>query len=439
MRHASSTLTPPRSRPAQRVALLLTLALVAVTPVSAAQPPAAANPAVVAAWNEIAVRTVTGAAPGGAGMAGPTAFNYFAFTQIAIYNAVVGITGEYELYRWNAKAPKGASPEAAAAAAAHRVLRHYFGTAVIGPSLDASLAASLALVPDGVPKEQGIRYGIRAADHIIALRANDGRGAAVVVPDATEPGDWRPTPTAFAPFSTAWLGQVTPLALDSHDRFDPGPPPPINSQTYFEEFEEVRLLGDVNAPANVRTDAMEQTARLFSDAGITGMQRALQEFATRRGLDIDDSARMFAAADTAIADGAGTVWNAKLQYLWWRPVTAIRLADDDGNPNTVGMPDWMPFIATPPYPDWPSGLCSVVGAAATVLTRLNGNGALDLNLTSPAAGETRHFATTADIAEQAVDARVWSGIHFRTADEVSIDIGTDVANWVLDHYFQPTD
>ena len=146
MRHESSTVFP--SRPARRIApaLMLCLALLAPSLVSAEQPAAAANAAVVATWNEIAVTTVTGAAPGGAGMAGPTAFNYFAFTQIAIYNAVVGITGEYELYRWNAKAPKGASPEAAAAAAAHRVLHHYFGTgtpfgsAPIGANLDARLA-----------------------------------------------------------------------------------------------------------------------------------------------------------------------------------------------------------------------------------------------------------------------------------------------------------
>ncbi|MGZ8819326.1 MAG: vanadium-dependent haloperoxidase [Mycobacterium sp.] len=414
-------------------ALLLSLTLVAAAPVAAKQPPAAANPAVITTWNEIAVTTVTGPAPNGAGMAGPTAFNYFAFTQIAVYNAVVGITGEYELYRWNAKAPKGASPEAAAAAAAHRVLRHYFGTGygtAIAPNLDARLAASLALVPDGVPKDQGIRYGIRAADHIIALRANDGRGAAVVVPPPTGPGDWRPTPPAFPAFTSAWLGQVTPLALDSLDRFDPGPPPQIGSQTYIDEFEEVRTTGDINAPLAVRSFEMTQTAKFFSDAGITGMQRGLQDFALRHLLDIDDSARMFAAADTAIADGAGTVWNAKLQYLWWRPVTAIQLTVD---------PTWMPLITTPPYPEWPSGLCSVVGAASTVLTSLNGNGTLDLRIASPAAGETRTFATKAEIAQQAIDARVWSGIHFRTSDEVSITIGTNVANWVLDHYFQPTD
>lgn len=430
MRHASSMPSSAPRTTRLALALLLCLSLVAASPVSAAQPAPAANPAVITTWNETAVSTIT------ANGAGPTAFIYFAFVHIAMYNAVVGITGEYELYRWDAKAPKGASPEAAAAAAAHRVLRTYFGTTdAVVATLDARLAASLAVVPDGVPKDQGIRYGERAADHLIALRANDGRGAAVTVPVATEPGDWSPTPPANAPFGSAWVGGVDPLALNSHTQFTPGPPPAIGSATYLEEFQEVRDYGAINSA--VRTADQTLTARFFSDAGIVPMQGGLRELATRRALDIDDSARMFAAVETAISDGAGTVWNAKLRYMWWRPITAIRMADTDGNPDTVGIPGWTPLITTPPYPEWPSGLCSVVGAVSTALTRLHGT--LDLNVTSPAAGQTRHFATTADITQPAIDARIWSGIHFRTADEVSITIGAQVANWTLDHYFQPTD
>ena len=174
--------------------LLLGLVLVAAMPVAAKQPAPSANAAVIATWNEHAVARITATG------ASPTAFNYFAFVHLAMYNAVVGITGEYELYEWNAKAPKGASPEAAAAAAAHQVLRTYFGTTdVIVADLDAKLAASLALVPNGVPKQQGIRYGVRAADRIIDLRMNDGRNALVNVPVADAPGEWSPTPCACGP------------------------------------------------------------------------------------------------------------------------------------------------------------------------------------------------------------------------------------------------
>jgi hypothetical protein len=431
VRHISSRSTFTRRSVWRVVPALLTLLMLSVAPVGAARPVPAANAAVITTWNQTAVSTITAAGPS------PTAFNYFAFVHLAMYNAVVGITGEYEQYRWDKHAPTGASPEAAAAAAAHRVLVHYFPAATA--TLDAQLAASLALVPDGGPQDKAISYGVRAADHIIALRANDGRNAPVTVPVATEPGDWRPTPPAFAPFSSAFLGGVTPLAIESATQFAPGPPPAIDSATYLAEFNEVRILGDIDAPETVRDNAMEQTARFFSDAGIVPMQAGLRRFATENALDIDDSARMFAAVETSIADGAITVWHAKLQYMWWRPVTAIRMADTDGNDLTVGDPDWTPLITNPAYPEWPSGLCSVVGAVSTALTRLNGDGTLNLTITSAAAGETRTYATAAAITQDATNARVWSGIHFRTADVVSGTIGSAVANYTLDHYFQPTD
>src|SRR5262245_28767494 len=244
MRPASTSTHPHRAARSIAAALLLSVTLGAVTPVSAAKPPAAADPAVIAAWNRIAIDTLIQAPPNGAGKTAPEAFLYFAFVHAAIFNAVVGITGEYELYRWNARAPKGASPEAAAAAAAHRVLRTYFGSiGNVAANLDAQLAASLNAVPDGVPEDQGVRYGTRAADHLIAVRANDGRGAAVTVPGASEPGDWRPTPPAELPFLVPWYGGVDPLLIDSTSQFDPGQPPQIGSPTYRTEFAEVRDYG----------------------------------------------------------------------------------------------------------------------------------------------------------------------------------------------------
>lgn len=430
MRNPAATSTH-RDRPVKRItlALLVCLTLISATPAAAAQPVPAANASVITTWNQIAVNTVTATGPS------PTAFNYFAFTHLAMYNAVVGITGGFELYKWDAVGSKQASPEAAAAAAAHRVLSNYFPAQAT--SLDQSLAASLALVKNPVAKKKGIAFGVLAANRIIALRVGDGRNAAVTVPTGTTPGHWRPEP-ATALFTSAWLGGVTPLAIDSATQFAPGAPPAINTPTYLEEFNEVRDYGGQNADT-LRTAEQSQTARFYSDAGIVPMQAGLREFATRRKLNIVDSARMFAAVDTSIADGAITVWHGKLQYMWWRPITAIRNAATDGNDLTVGSETWTPFIATPPYPDWPSGLCSVVGAVSTTLTRLNGDGVLDLNVTSAAAAETRHFATKSEMTTEAVNARVWSGIHFRTADVRSIGIGSSVADWVLDHYFRPTD
>jgi hypothetical protein len=405
------------------------------------QAPAAADPAVISDWSAIKVTTIVGPAPNGAGKANVEAFYWFPFVQAAVYNAVNGITGKYELYNWNARGPNGASPQAAAAVAAHGILMEYFGTGdfvnseTIAANLNTALETSLGQVPDGVPKEQGIRYGEHAAEHIIELREDDGRFAPVVFDMPLAPGVWRPTPPAMAPFFGAWLSQVEPFVLDSPSQFRPGPPPPIMSDLYVEEFEEVRDYGV--SVGSLRSPEQTETARFFSDVTLGPLQAGLRDLAARRGLDISDGARLFAAVDLSVADAAIAVWDGKLHYGWWRPITAIREADTDGNPNTAGVPGWTPFLTTPPYPDWPSGLNGVIGAASTALSRLNADGRVDLSLTSVAAGVTRHYDFAADIQHDAIDARVFSGIHFRTADAVAIVMGAQVANWALDHHFAP--
>jgi hypothetical protein len=406
-------------------ALLLSLSLVIATPAAGAQPAAADDPGVITTWNAIATSTIP---------ANPAAFLSYAFVHLAMYNAVVGITGEYELYQWNVHGPAKASTEAAAAVAAHRILMTYFGGApAVAASLDAQLAASLANVPDGVRKDQGIRYGLRAADRIIELRVGDGRNAAVVVPDATEAGDWRPT-SAGTSFAVPWLGLVRPLALDSLTRFDPGPPPAIGSALYRAELAEVRAIGAAGATGGARTLEQELTARYFADIPFGPMQAGLRGVASARALDISDSARLFAATNTSIADAIGTAWNAKLRYLWWRPITAIREDHDDLDPLTVADPTWTSLLPAPPYPEWPSGLCSVVGAVTTSLQRITGG--VDLTVVSPSQG-SRTWTSKASLDQTSVDARVWSGIHFRTADSVAIEIGTQSASYILDRYFAP--
>ena len=422
-------------------AFMTIVAVLYARPAAGAQPPQSADPAVIRAWDAIAVSTIAGPAPNGAGKANVEAFLWLPFVQAAVYNAVNGITGEYELYKWNVKAPKGASPQAAAAAAAHGVLMEYFGTGdyansdAIAANLTAQLATSLGQIPDGLPKEQGIRYGERAVERLVELRQNDGRNAAITFDEPAAAGVWRPTPPAMAQFFDPWLGQVEPFVMDSPSQFRPGPPPAISSDLYVEEFEEVRDYG-VNV-GSLRTAAQTQTALFFTDVTIGPLHAGLRDLATRRGLDISDSARLFAAVTISMGDAAIAVWDAKFQYGWWRPITAIREADTDGNDETAGVPGWTPLIGTPPYPDWTSGLNGVVGAASTALARLSPDGLMDLNLTSAAAGVTRHYDVAADIQHDAIDARVFSGIHFRTADEVGATTGTQVANWALDHYFAP--
>ncbi|MDQ2674017.1 MAG: vanadium-dependent haloperoxidase [Chloroflexota bacterium] len=396
---------------------MLVISLVGVTPVSAAPPVASANPAVITTWNAVAASTIP---------PNPAAFLNYAFVHLAMYNAVVGITGEYEQYQWSAPAPHNASPEAAAAAAAHRVLVANFPAAQV--NLDAQLAASLALIPDGGPQDKGVAYGIRAADRIIQLRANDGRNAAVVVPMADAAGEYGGT------FAVPWLGGVTPLVLNSLQQFDPGAPPAIGTDTYRRELEEVRTLGA--SDSELRTEAQTLTARYFADIPFGPMEAALRDLATRRAMNISDSARLFAGTNTAIADALGTVWSDKLRTMWWRPIQAIREVFDDGDSLTVADPDWTPLIGTPPYPDWPSGLCAVISALTSSLVELTGG--VDLNLTSPSQG-LRYWNSKSVLDATAVEARIWSGIHFRTADQVSITVGNNTANWTFDHYFAPTD
>jgi hypothetical protein len=403
---------------------------------SAAKPPGAADPAVIATWNQIAVSTITSAPPDGVG-ANAENFIWFAFVQAAVYNAVNGITREYELYEWHHYGPPAASPQAAAAVAAHRVLMEYFGDSpTVVANLDLALSTSLEPIPNGPQKKLGMRYGERAAARLIKLRADDGRFAPIVFDVPLVPGVWRPTPPGLAPFFDPWLGQVEPLVLDSLTQFRPGPPPSIDSALYVEEFEEVRDYGV--SMGSLRSPDQTETARFFSDTAGGAMQAGLRDLAARRGLDISDSARLFAAVDLSVADAIGAVWDAKYHYGWWRPITAIREADGDGNPDTASVADWTPLLGTPPYPDWPSGLCGVIGAVSTALSRLNPDGRVDLTLTSAAAGVTRHYDDAALMQHDAIDARVWAGIHFRTADAVGVMIGTQVANWALDHHFAPT-
>lgn len=414
--------TRPRARRRAVAAVLVAVTLVTSAPVMAAQPPGDDDAAVITTWNAVAASTIPG---------NPAAFLNYAFVHLAMYNAVNGITREYQLYQWDVMGPAKASSEAAAAVAAHRVLATYFPGAV--GSLDAALAASLATIPEGVRKDQGIRYGLRAADHLIALRAGDGRGAAVAVPTGDAAGEWRPTPPAFAAMAVPWLGGVRPLAVASLTQFAPGAPPQIGTAQYRAELEEVRLLGA--ADSATRTADQTLTAQYMAEIPFGPMEAGLRDVVTRYGLDISDAARVLAVTNTAIADAIGTAWNAKLAYMWWRPYHAIREVNDDGDAATVADPNWTPLLPMPPYPEWPSGLCSVIGAITTSLQSTMGG--VDIFIPSATKG-TRHFDSKASLDETAVNARIWGGLHFRTSDEASIQIGTDVTEYVMARYFAPT-
>ena len=425
----------PTAHPAIRRgvgAALLSSALLATSLSGIATPTAstrsAADPAVITFWNAVAVDViVTDAAKANA-----EAFLWYAFEQAAVYNAVVGITGRYEPYKWDPVAPEDASPQAAAATAAFRVLLTYFPASQA--RLDTAYATSLDQIPDGLAKQRGISFGERAAARIIKLRTDDGRFADLPFTEPPAPGVWRPTPPTFTPFFDPWLSQMRPLLLRSNSQFRPGPPPAMTSDKYTTEFNEVKRFGSLMG--SQRTPAQTQTALFFSDTAVGAVQAALRDLVTRRHMDISDSARLFAAADLSLADAVGVSWDSKFHFGFWRPITAIQLANHDRNPDTLADPYWQPLITTPPYPDYTSGLTTVMGALSRAVTRVLGTKRIDLYITSAAAGVTRHYEFAGRLNRDAVDARVWSGIHFRTADVVGNTMGKKVGDWALDHYFQ---
>ncbi|MFF5294110.1 vanadium-dependent haloperoxidase [Paractinoplanes globisporus] len=385
---------------------------------------------VISDWNAVASATLLG----DTGKAPQEIFIYLAFTHAAMYDAVVGIHPRYEPYRRHARAPRHASATAAAAAAGHKVLETYSPYAQA--ALDDALAGSLAEVPDGAAKTAGIAYGERVAQDLIDLRAHDGRYAPVQYTRAPAPGVWRPTPPAFAPMAVPWLGGVTPLLIRGVAQFAPPTPPKLTSRRYTRDFAEVKALG--SATSTTRTAEQTATALFFS--GNVGVQvnTALRDQAAVRGLDIVDAARMFAAVNMTTLDALIVTWQTKLDRAYWRPITAIQLATTDGNPATTADPAWTPLLTTPNYPDYVSGYNAVIAASSRALENVVGP-RLNLTLISTAVpGTTRHYDNGAALRADVVNARIWLGIHFRTADTEARTLGLDVADWSSHHYFRPT-
>ena len=288
-------------------AFLLVLAVVPATGGTASAKPPASDAKVISDWNQIAVNTMVGDTTK---TGHPQVFLYLGFVQAAVYDAVVGIDRGYVPYAFHDRAPHPSSSQAAAVAAAHRVLVTYFSYAQT--TLDAAYAASLARIPDGKAKTNGIGYGIRAADNLIRLRAHDGRDEPILFTQPAAPGVWRPTPPGLLSMFDPWLGFVTPLLVHSATQFAPPPPPTLTSDRYTRDFTEVKDYG--SATSTARNADQTATALFFSGNALVQFNATLRDQATVRGLDIAQSARMFAAADMSTADALITVWHAKYVY-----------------------------------------------------------------------------------------------------------------------------
>jgi hypothetical protein len=382
----------------------------------------------VVAWNA----TASAALGTDAALPAPTMAVGMAYVQAAVYNAVVGIEGRDALYKWNVHGPRAASVEAAVAAAAHRVLTSYFPVGQV--RVDQAYADALAGIPDGWSKSAGVSFGERAASHLIAQRVGDGWHAPITYDQPATPGNWRPTPPGLAPYLGPWLGEMKPFMLRSSDQFRPAAPPALTSRRYARDVREVAELGA--ATSATRTAEQTEIARFFGGNLSVQLQGAYRDHVTRHALGIAAAARYFAVADLTAADAVITAWDSKFHFHNWRPVTAIRLADTDGNPGTTADPTWTPLIVTPPFPDYISGHTTVIGAVTAALTRLDGTSRVDLDLASTVTGTTRHYEQAATLNAEGIGARIWGGIHFRTADEKGAQVGMQVGRWTSARFFR---
>jgi hypothetical protein len=414
----------------------LVFALAAAAVVAPARAPAdepVESADVVIEWNANAQSAIIATAG-----QGPTvAYLHFAMVQSAVYDAVNAIEGGYEPYLGApAMADPGDSSPAAAATAAHHVLVGLFPAQQA--NLDTLYAQSLSEIPDADAKTGGIEVGAAAAAAMLAARTDDGRFTPFTVIQGDEPGEWRSTAfvngvpvTEPAP----WVGNVRPFIVSSAAALRSAGPNSLTSSRYTRDFKEVSLLGSLTS--TVRTADQTDAARFWQANGAGLFNSIFRQLAETQGLDLAEAARLFAMADLAGADGAIGCWNDKYYWNFWRPITAIREADTDGNPATVADPSWTPLFTTPPFPEHPSGHTCISGAVVETLKNFFHTDHMAFSTFSSFSGTTRSFERFSEAINEIIDARVWAGIHFRTADVQGYFLGKKVAHTLVRSYFRP--
>jgi hypothetical protein len=359
----------------------------------------------------------------------------FAIMHAAIYDAVNAIDRTHRPYLVRLSgAPRSASQEAAAAVAAHQVLVALYPA--FKTTLDAELQQSLAQIPDGNDKVEGIRIGQAVADRILALRSNDGSNAkSIPYVFGTAPGDYQSTPPNFPPQPqfTHWSG-VTPFALERASQFRPGPPPALNSDTYGDAFNQIKSLGIVNSTTATADEAL--TGRFWNGAIQNYWNEISQTFSLVHSLTTAQSARLFALLNLSFADDVIAFYDAKYTYNFWRPVTAIRAADPGINPETVADPNWLPEVGkTAPDPSYPGAHAVISASGAEVLISFFDRDHAEFNVTSEVLpGVERSFTSISAAAEEATLSRIFGGQHFRFDLTTGQRLGRDVADFVLDNF-----
>ena len=364
----------------------------------------------------------------------------FAMLHAAIYDAVNAIDRTHAPYLIRVRnAPRSASQQAAAAAAAHGVLVALYPA--LSAQIDAQFDQSMTDVPDGAGKKEGVAIGAEVARRLVALRADDG--SAAQPPKyvfGTIPGAYQSTPPNFPaqPQFTHW-SHVRPFAIERASQFRPRSPPVLTSDTYSDAFNELKSLG--TAAGSTATADQALTGRFWNGAIQNYWNEIAQTASVVDTMTTAQNARLFALLNLALADGVIAFYDAKYAYDFWRPVTAIRAADTDGNPTTDVDPDWLPEVGkTAPDPSYPGAHAVISAAAAAVLTNVLGTEPFKFNVTSEVMpGTERSFESFAAAAQEATLSRIFAGQHFRFDLSAGQGLGHEVADLVLDRFLTPRD
>ena len=408
------------------VAFCLVTAVIPATPVRAD---------VVLDWNALAARaivTVGGQVP-------PRALIRLAMVHLAIYDAVNAIEGgPFESYASVPKVDRPASPDAAAAAAAHDVLVALFPAQAA--DLDEKYAASLAALPDGIAKANGIAVGQQAAIALLQARAGDGRDATVIYVPSSGPGVWVPTPPAFLAAQAPETPFVEPFALKSASQFRPAGPFSLGSDEWARDYNEIKMLGA--AVGSSRTAEQTDIARFWSDNPPLQWNRAWRALSIAKNLSLADNARYFAMLATASADALIACWDAKYSYNFWRPVTAIRAGDSDGNADTAPDPSWIGLLVTPNHPEYPAAHGCFSGASTETLKSFFGTDDVSFSIDSLAAGVVQPIRTYSGFSEaltEVLEARIYGGMHYRNSTRIGANVGKQVSRFTTRHFFRSRD
>jgi hypothetical protein len=415
---------------------------------AAAAPPQQADASSVTQWNLIAVNTLTGL-PGPAGGAPPAAQINVGMVQGAVYDAVNAITPKHHRpYVLKRRFGNTASDEAAVATAAYLVLKNIVETvpaSIAFPTRDTVLAslatqynAATSAIADSPFKAQGIAAGTAAAEAMIEARQGDGRfGPSQWVPNSA-PGHWSLLP-GQANDPTPWAGGVRPYLLQSSSQFRSAGPPALTSAAWAADFNEVKLKG--RATGSTRTDDQTYIAKWWQSTPVASWNDVARQLIARNHLDVSDSARLLAMQNMAAADAAINTWNDKYHFDFWRPWNAIVRASEDMNDATVADPAWTALL-TAPYPDHVSGHLGLDSSHTTVLRMFFGDAPaggyqITSSFVNPGGPATRTFGSFSQTVGEIVEARIWAGLHYRTADVQAVQLGTSVANYAAANYFEP--